>query len=156
MSNGRVLQVGAPREIYEHPANVAVAKFLGRHNLIRAMRLTSSNDAVTKFKTLEGGHTLVVRATHEELMHLPVNKPCLLAIRPEAIGLEKDVDKVAADNRLAARIEEVEFGGSTTTLTVDANGLRLEALVLGADDFNPGDDCMVTLIADQIRLLPEG
>jgi iron(III) transport system ATP-binding protein len=157
MSNGRVLQVGAPREIYEHPGNVSVAKFLGRHNLIRAMRLTSSNDAVTKFKTLEGGHTLVVAATHEELMHLPVNKPCLLAIRPEGISLEKHIDKVASeDNRLAARIEEVEFGGSTTTVTVDANGLRLEALVLRADDFNPGDECVVTLIAEHIRLLPEG
>jgi ABC-type Fe3+/spermidine/putrescine transport system ATPase subunit len=134
-----------------------VAKFLGRHNLIRAMRLTSSNDAVTKFKTLEGGQTLIVGATHEELMHLPVNKPCLLAIRPEAISLEKSVDKVAAgDNRLAARIEEVEFGGPTTTLTLDASGLRLEALVLRAGNFNPGDECVVTLRAEQIRLLPEG
>jgi iron(III) transport system ATP-binding protein len=156
MSNGRVLQVGAPREIYERPANVAVAKFLGGHNLIRAMRLTSTNDTVTRFKTLEGGHTLVVTATHEELMRLPVNKPCLLAIRPEAISLEKDIDKVASgDNRLAARIEEVEFGGPTTSVTVDANGLRLEALVLRAGDFNPGDECMVKIIAEQIRLLPE-
>src|SRR5216684_9334182 len=73
MSEGRVLQVGPPRKLYDHPANVIVAKFLGNNNLIRATRLTSSNDSLTKFKTLEGGHTLAVHATHEQLMGLPVN-----------------------------------------------------------------------------------
>ena len=150
MSEGRVHQVGAPRELYEHPANVVVAKFLGNNNLIRAMRLTSSNDPITRFKTLEGGHTLTVRASHEQLMNLPVNKPCLLAIRLEAIVLN---DEGASDNQLPARIEHVEFGGATTTLTVDANGLKLEVLVLGGDEFEPGEQCVVSLPMDHIRLL---
>src|SRR6266849_9900979 len=88
MFAGQIHQVGAPRELYEYPGNVVVAKFLGNNNLIRAMRLTSSNDSITKFKTLEGGHILTVSASHEQLMSLPVNKPCLLAIRPEAIVLD--------------------------------------------------------------------
>ena len=151
ISEGRVLQVGGPRELYDHPNNPVVAKFLGNNNLIRAMRLTSSNDPITKFKTLEGGHTLTVSASHEQLMNLPVNKPCLVAIRPEAITLN---DKTASANQLAARIEHIEFGGATTTLTLDANGLKLEVLVLGAGEFVVGDECMVTLSSDQIRLLP--
>jgi len=151
MSEGRVRQVGAPRGLYEHPDNPVVAKFLGNNNLIRAMRLTSSNDPVTRFKTLEGGHTLTVHAGHEQLMTLPVNKPCLLAIRPEAISLN---DKSASDNQLTARLEHVEFGGATTTLTLDANGLKLEVLVLGGDDFVVGDECVVTLASNRIRLLP--
>jgi len=150
MSEGRVQQVGAPRELYDHPANAIVASFLGNNNLMRAMRLTSSNDPLTKFKTLDGGHTLTVGASHEQLMHLPVNKPCLLTIRPEAIKLN---DKPGGDNQLAARIRHIEFGGATTTLSLDANGLKLEVLVLRADEFVPGDECQVTLPADQIRLL---
>jgi iron(III) transport system ATP-binding protein len=153
MSQGRVHQVGAPRELYEHPAGVVVAKFLGNNNLISALRLTSSNDPVTRFKTLEGGHVLMVSASHEQLMNLPVNKPCWLAIRPEAIVLS---NKTAIDNQLTARIELVEFGGATTMLTLDANELRLEALVLGATEFAAGDECVVTLPSDQIRLLPQG
>jgi iron(III) transport system ATP-binding protein len=151
MSAGRVQQVGAPRELYKHPANVNVARFLGNNNLIRAMRLTSSNDPVTKFKLLEGGHTLTVSASHEQLMNLPVNKPCLLAIRPEAIRLN---DKPGSDNQLTARIEHIEFGGATTTISLDANGLKLEVLVLRASDFELGEECVVTLPSDQIRLLP--
>lgn len=150
MSEGRVQQVGAPRELYDCPANATVARFLGNNNLMRALRLTSSNDSLTKFKTLDGGHTLTVGASHEQLMHLPVNKPCLLTIRPEAIRLN---DKPGSDNQLAARIEHIEFGGATTTLSLDANGLKLELLVLRADEFVPGDECQVTLPANQIRLL---
>ena len=33
MQNGRIVQVGAPREIYAHPANRAVADFVGHANL---------------------------------------------------------------------------------------------------------------------------
>jgi iron(III) transport system ATP-binding protein len=155
MSDGRVLQVGAPRKLYEQPANVAVAKFLGRNNLIRAMRLTSSNDAVTKFKTLEGEHTLTVNATRDQLMHLPVNKPCLLAIRPEAVSVSRNTAALETDNKLTARIEHIEFSGATTTLRLDANGLKLEALVLQGDGFKIGDECVVWMPADQIRILSE-
>ncbi|MDX6305111.1 MAG: iron(III) transport system ATP-binding protein [Blastocatellia bacterium] len=150
MNQGRVQQVGAPRELYDRPVNTFVAGFLGNNNLMRAMRLTSSNDPLTKFKTLDGGHTLIVTASHEQLMNLPVNKPCLLTIRPEAIRLN---DKPGSDNQFGARIEHIEFGGATTTLSLDANGLKLEVLVLRADEFVPGDECQVTLPADQIRLL---
>jgi iron(III) transport system ATP-binding protein len=155
MSEGRVHQVGAPRELYENPANVFVAKFLGRNNLIRALRLTSSNDPSTRFKTLEGGHTLIVSARHDQLMRLAVNKPCLLAIRPEAITVSKDQDGSEAGNRLAARIEHLEFSGATTTITLDANGLKLEALVLQAEGFRIGHECVVTLPVDRMELLSE-
>jgi iron(III) transport system ATP-binding protein len=151
MNEGRVQQVGAPRELYDRPTNVIVARFLGNNNLIQAMRLTSSNDPVTKFKTLEGGHTLTVSASHEQLMNLPVNKPCWLTIRPEAINLN---DKPGGDNQVPARIEHIEFGGATTLLTLDASGLKLEVLVLRAAELVQGEQCLVTLPGDQIRLLP--
>jgi iron(III) transport system ATP-binding protein len=151
MSEGLVHQVGAPRELYDHPANLVVAKFLGNNNLIRGMRLTSSNDSVTRFKTLEGGHTLTVSASHEQLMNLPVNKPCWLAIRPETITIN---DRTTNDNQLAARIEHIEFGGATTMIMLDANGLKLEVLGLRASEFAAGEECVVTLPSEQIRLLP--
>jgi iron(III) transport system ATP-binding protein len=157
MSEGRILQIGAPRELYEHPTNVAIAKFIGRNNLIRAMRLTSSNDPVTKFRTLKGDHTLTVRAAHEQLMHLPVNKPCVLAIRPEAITVsEKNAPRSqSVDNQLSARVEQIEFGGATTTVSLDANGLKLEALVLQGDGFAVRNECLASLPADRIQLLSD-
>jgi iron(III) transport system ATP-binding protein len=153
MKDGRVLQIGAPRELYEQPVDVSVATFLGRNNLIRAIRLTSSNDPVTRFKTLEGGHTLIVNATHDQLMHLPVNKACVLAIRPELVSVSRDGS--GSENAVRGRLEQIEFSGATTTVKIDANGLRLEALVMRADDFSIGDTIVCELRAHHFRLLAE-
>ncbi|MBA2731856.1 MAG: ABC transporter ATP-binding protein, partial [Acidobacteria bacterium] len=60
MSEGRTLQTGAPRELYESPALTSVARFLGRNNLIIARRLTSSDEPTGRFKTIDGEHTLTV------------------------------------------------------------------------------------------------
>ena len=95
---------------------------------------------------------MIVGASHAQLMNLPVNKPCLLTIRPEAIRLN---DKLGSDNQLAARIEHIEFGGATTTLSLDANGLKLEVLVLRADGLTPDQQCVVSLPMNQIKLLPQ-
>ncbi|HSQ25143.1 MAG TPA: ABC transporter ATP-binding protein [Pyrinomonadaceae bacterium] len=156
MHQGRIMQVGAPREIYDQPANARVAKFLGRNNLIRAMRLTSTNDPVTRFRTIEGGHTLRVSATHDQLMQLPVNKPCLLAIRPEAIEISTaQVRDSNEENEMLAHVEQIEFSGATTTLRLDANGLKLEVLILDTNILTVYEECVVTLKSDRIRLLPE-
>jgi len=152
MSAGRVLQVAAPRELYEQPANVTIAKFLGLNNLIRALRLTSSNDVIAQFKTLEGGHPLIVEATRDQLMHLPVNKPCILAIRPEAISILRT--EAAGENQIAARVEQIEFSGATTTVKLNANGLKLEALVLRTD-LAVDHDCVLILPRNRITLLRE-
>src|ERR1041385_3811276 len=42
MVGGKLMQTGRPRELYEQPSEISVASFLGRNNLIKAMRLSSS------------------------------------------------------------------------------------------------------------------
>jgi iron(III) transport system ATP-binding protein len=149
MSAGRSLQTGAPRELYEHPAQSLVARFLGRNNLIRAMRLTSSDERVAKFKTLDGSHTLKVFVEREDLS--PLNQPCALAIRPERLRINQT--ETSEENRLPATIREINFTGATTTVKLDANGLALEALTLRLDGLSTGDACSVTLPPEHIILL---
>jgi ABC-type Fe3+/spermidine/putrescine transport system ATPase subunit len=149
---GRMLQTGAPRELYEHPGQVSVARFLGRNNLIRAMRLSSSKAAAGEFKTLEGDHTLLLKVQHEELA--PLNKPCVLAIRPEHVLLGNGAGH--SENILAARVRELNFAGATTTLKLDANGLILEALVLEPGRFAVGDAVTLVLPANRLSLLKNG
>src|SRR5947207_807942 len=83
MMRGRILQTDKPRDLYEKPMQVSVARFLGRNNLIEVMRLSSSKSNTAEFKTIQGGHTLRLPIGHDEL--LPLNKPCILAIRPEHV-----------------------------------------------------------------------
>ena len=149
MSAGRVLQTGKPRDLYEHPAEVTVARFLGRNNLIKVMRLSSSKEGLGEFKTLEGSHTLFAVVEKGELA--PLNQPCLLAIRPEHIQISHN--SVNTPNALAATVKEVNFAGATSTVKLDAAGLPLEALGLAANAMAPGESCVAFLPPDKISLL---
>ena len=151
MMGGRILQTGQPRELYEHPVQIPVARFLGRNNLISVMRLSSSKASVTEFKTLAGGHTLQLPDRPEELA--PLNKPCSLAIRPEHLKLSKTT--LNGPNVVPAQVHEINFAGATSSVKLDANGLQLEALVLLPDGFSAGDQCFVELPPDRISLLTE-
>src|SRR5690242_11209651 len=150
MVGGKLVQTGKPRELYEQPADIAVARFLGRNNLIRSMRLSSSKTSEGEFKTLEGGHTLRFPIKHEDLA--PLNKPVFVAIRPEHVKLTPDRSSSSV-NVFPARVHEVVFAGATSSVHVDANGLSLEALVVQPNGLEVGQDCEVVLAPEHLRLL---
>src|SRR5919205_2643920 len=139
MVGGKLMQTGRPRELYEQPSEISIASFLGRNNLIKAMRLSSSKTTDGEFKTLEGGHTLHLPVKHDDLA--PLNKPVYLAIRPEHVQLSTGSN--GAPNTLPATIREIVFSGATSTVRVDANGLLLEALVLRTDALEVNQPCTV-------------
>jgi iron(III) transport system ATP-binding protein len=149
MMRGRILQTGPPRDLYERPAQLLVARFLGRNNLIKVMRLSSSKEGLGEFKTLEGGHTLHFPIRHDDLA--PLNKPCTLAIRPEHVIVRGTVDGL--DNALPAKVREINFAGATSSIKLDANGLPLEALMLETDGLTIGDERVVVLPSEKISLL---
>src|SRR5258705_3349852 len=105
MVGGKIMQTGQPRELYEQPAEISVARFLGRNNVIKAVRLSSSNTSICEFNTLYCGHTLRLPVSHDDLA--PLNKPCFLAIRPEHVVLARD--NQTAENLLPAKIREIVF-----------------------------------------------
>jgi ABC-type Fe3+/spermidine/putrescine transport system ATPase subunit len=151
MSEGRALQTGVPRDLYERPQLITVARFLGRNNLITVRRLSSSDEERGKFKTIDGEHTLVV--AHVERGQLgPLNKNCTLSVRPEHLLLSRDAPG-RVENVLTATIKEINFEGATTTVRLDARGLKLEALLLSPDGFSVGDACSVEIPPDKITLL---
>ena len=149
MVGGKLMQTGRPRELYEQPAEISVASFLGRNNLIKAMRLSSSKTEEGEFKTLEGGHTLRMHVAHGDLA--PLNKPIYLAIRPEHVQISTNHN--GAENSLSGSIREIVFAGATSTVRVDAGGLLLEALVLRTEGLEANQKCNVILSPDHLQLL---
>ena len=78
MSEGRLLQVGTPEEVYEHPANRFVADFIGRTNLLEGV--TESPSAVRLAAT-----AAVVAAGND----LAAGSPVALSVRPEQVRLHR-------------------------------------------------------------------
>jgi iron(III) transport system ATP-binding protein len=149
MVGGRIRQIGTPRELYEDPSEISVAQFLGRNNVIKAMRLSSSNSNWGEFKTLEGGHLLHLPVKREELA--PLNKPVFLAIRPEHVQVATDFE--VAENALRGQIKEIVFAGATSTVRIDLTGLPIEALVLQPNGLRVGSECSVVLSPDRLTIL---
>jgi ABC-type Fe3+/spermidine/putrescine transport system ATPase subunit len=149
MVGGRILQTGQPRDLYEHPTQLSVGRFLGRNNLIRVMRLSSSKSEIHEFKTLDGGHIIRVAVADKNLV--PLNHPCILAIRPEHLLIEKP--GVPSENALPAIVREINFAGATSSVKLNAAGLALEALALETNGLSVGSQCTAVLPANRISLL---
>ncbi len=59
MNEGRIAQVGAPREVYENPANRFVADFLGAVNLFAGI-VAAQDGGIARIDSAEAGATLAV------------------------------------------------------------------------------------------------
>ncbi len=107
MSDGHVIQVGTPREIYEHPVNRFVANFVGETNFLGGEVV---DDGARSIFRLSGGDevALAVRAAPG---------PGTLMVRPESLGTQP-ADAASADPGVRGRIANVAFMGNHTRITV--------------------------------------
>ncbi|MDQ4121827.1 MAG: ABC transporter ATP-binding protein [Acidobacteriota bacterium] len=153
LGNGEIQQSGAPIEIYTQPENVAVAAFFGRNNLIRAARLNSNKEALSEFQTIEGSHRLFVDKVEKRKLGA-INQIVTLVIRPENLILTFGA-AFPEDNLLRAVVTEINYFGATTRIRLDADGLKLEALVIRLIGLNVGDVCLVGLPPNRIQVLKD-
>ena len=126
MSEGRFLQVGAPSEIYETPANRFVADFIGNVNLMDGTLETDAIDHVT-IRCADCTHYVGHGITGTEGMYVSV------AVRPEKIRISREA-AVPADgepghqfNRVRGTVKDMAYFGSFTVYhLLLASGLVLK------------------------------
>ncbi len=100
---GRVLQVGTPQELYMTPNSVFVAHFIGESNFLEGSLLkTIGEESVIG---LRGG--LKVQAAAKGRKR---GERVVIAIRPEAIFIEKGIKK--SGNWLLGTVEKITFEGN--------------------------------------------
>ncbi len=84
MSGGKVLQIAAPKEIYNRPVSVEVADFIGQMNFVDAS-VTDLADGQALIDTAGLGQ---IKARATEFAHKGAN--IVVAVRPEKLTLSKD------------------------------------------------------------------
>jgi len=136
LSQGRILQAGTPREIYERPASPVVARQLGQPtiNLLpvrREGRRWLGADGTPLLDAQDGG---------------PGER--LLGVRPEHITLD------GGDGAPVGRVRVVEYIGPTTTLVVDWAGAELHIVVPRRAMLRPGDGVRPRIDAARVVLFP--
>jgi len=113
MSAGHVLQVDAPRAIYEHPATRFVADFIGVTNFLDG-RLVSSDG---REAVVEVDRVGALRAGPRPEM--TAGQPVTVAVRPERMRLAAGGNE---DNGVAGTLEEIVFVGNDTHYFVRLGG----------------------------------
>jgi multiple sugar transport system ATP-binding protein len=137
MQDGRVEQAGAPLELFDRPANVFVAGFIGSPsmNMLKGTVARGEKPAVE----LEG-----VRLPVAGRQHISHGQPVLFGIRPEHLEL--------AEDGFPARISVVEPTGSETMVFLRLGESKLVALFRERHDFKPGDTVHLRPRPDRVHL----
>jgi len=124
LNDGHVEQLGSPIELYERPAAVFVASFIGSPSMnLLAARIAADGSAVE----LPGGKTLSLSAAPSTTN---AGRAITLGVRPEHFELTAEANGVAhlrvdiVEQLGAATIVHGHFGSSSTDLTVRLPGVR--------------------------------
>lgn len=130
LKKGRIQQDGTPREIYEEPRNLFVAKFIGEINIFDATVLHRVDEQRVKANVEGRICDIYVEQEVQEGQKLKV------LLRPEDILLE-ELDENEQSSAIIGHIRERNYKGMTleSTVELDHNG----KMVLVSEFFNEDD-----------------
>ena len=137
MRDGRIEQVGAPLELFDRPANLFVAGFIGSPsmNLLKGVVRNGERPVVD----IGGTPFQVPQNTAAES-----GRSVIYGVRPEHLEIHPD--------GVAARISVVEPTGSETLVFVRFGDSDMVALFRERHDFKPGDTLHLKPRLDKVHL----
>ena len=108
MSQGKILQIGSPREIYDHPAERFVASFIGETNFIEG-KLKSVEKSQASVE-LPSGKTINTAIVAEQGGTRQKGDTVTIVIRPEHVRLGKP----GAKSSLTGNVTNIVYIGTDT------------------------------------------
>ena len=119
MDLGRILQAGTPQDLYNHPTDVFVARFLGPTNLLQG-QIDGAGSESRREVVVRTPLGRLVAKTVGTLSILASGTPVTISIRPETLSLGPTVPPDW--NRFPATIERIIFRGDIRELELRGPG----------------------------------
>ncbi|MDR7420062.1 MAG: ABC transporter ATP-binding protein [Armatimonadota bacterium] len=149
MDAGRVLQIGTPVDLYEHPATLFVADFIGTNNLVPGT-VADVADGMAALRTPAGLWRGVVVGS------LAPGAEAVAAIRPENLVLDEGAGP--ADVSFRARVVLTQYLGNLVRYELEAGpGVTLRVDVSDPKSHRyvpPGQDVAVGFRASSAQIFP--
>lgn len=129
LNEGQIEQIGTPREVYETPQNLFVAKFIGEANIFD-VTVTARSDKKHQVQV----ENETIHCISEKIY--PEGTRLFLIIRPEDIRVwtQKEIDN--PEGMIAGKIKDIVYKGSTVDLKVTLPS----GAVINASEFFDEDD----------------
>lgn len=148
MKDGRIMQVGTPEMLYEQPANMFVASFLGESNSIQAA-LLEQHEGQAAFR-INGD--VQIRVPSERVLH--PNHPYTLCIRPEKVALR--AEEPQGGNHLKGRVHFITYVGNFRIYRIDVLGQEWKVQVQNDTEgqrFAVGDEVVLSWDSKHMLIL---
>lgn len=145
MNNGKVVQIGEPKELYFNPKSFFVATFMGKSNVLEG-KVVSIQPTIVAIDNL----TLYV---DKKLGESLLNKKVYIVIRPENIKL---VDFTTYDDKskniLEGIVTSVSFLGSHYMITLDVGEKNLNVLSNVTEEIRQGHRLKIYIPPNNIMI----
>lgn len=132
MRDGRLLQEGAARDVYDHPVDAFVAGFLGRTNLLAGQGSGLSADTIL-------GPVALTQA---------IDGPAMLSLRPERVQIRA----AGAGESGNGRVLTSEFKGHDMTYWVACNGMELQVDTMSGERLDDGASVVLSVAGRVVPL----
>jgi multiple sugar transport system ATP-binding protein len=143
---GRLAQIGTPREVYDHPASLFVADFVGFTPIGKLRGRLVSAGGMAGYQI--GARTLPTWQPLPDQLSRYVGREVMLGLRAEDVqeaGREPDPDHTS----LTGPVTAIDRNGRDAFVTVGVSGTRLVARFSGRTTTRVGD--VVTIAVDAAR-----
>jgi spermidine/putrescine transport system ATP-binding protein len=142
MQEGCIEQVGSPRQVYEQPETLAVAKFIGEVNIFDSEIIAIDGKQITV--DIQGKRR-VVKSSRE----FTIGQKVHLLVRPEDLRVwdKKEMGDDSAEMYFPGTVEEVIYKGTTVDLMVR---LANNQLVAATEFFDEDDDKLEYSIGEPV------
>ena len=145
MKLGRVQQIGTPKEIYNNPANLFVAGFIGSPSM--NFFKVKYNDGVVTFATGE-----TIKLPKEVIAGKTLPEDLVLGLRPEDIhGEGSDTAKAYPGAVFETEIKVAELLGSEYYLHSDFGGIDLVAKFNAEKEIKIGDKVKLAFNLSKVK-----
>lgn len=139
LKDGRMVQAGPPREVYEAPTSVFAAEFLGEANMLTGQRIGEQ-----------------LRLNDGNVIRLPkgVANTESFAIRPEHLSISTEEPAQSGIDSIKGHLVQRVFAGAVTTCVIDVAGQRMKSVALDKDLPHVSEGAAVWLKWETKRLIP--
>lgn len=142
MHEGKIQQIGTPREVYEEPINLTVANFIGELNSFDSTVI--DKDEKYLYAMIEGK-----RCRLENKKAYNINDKIHILVRPEDVRIWRGSEVTDTSNMFNAVIDELTYKGSTVDFILRLpSGKTLSA----AEFFNEDDESLEYSIGESVWL----
>ena len=113
MEQGRFLQVGAPKEIYEYPESRFVADFIGSINMFEGIVTTVGGDSIT-VESSDSGIIMQALGRHD----VQAGQSVCIAVRPEKMFISREAPQDDSDVRVKGVVDDFGYLGNLSLYRV--------------------------------------